>query len=137
MTGIQQAVAAHLQARTGVRSVCGRSKMAEYPLLAVSVAETGTVLVDGGRQVEQSVAVTVTARADRTGDGNAALLAAAAQAVLGGIPMTRGGEKRVLHPLKCETDGETLTFAVTVCLPVEEQQPQQPSPAMQTLTFTL
>lgn len=137
MTGIQQAVAACLRERTGVRSVCGRSKLAEYPLLAVNASETGTVLVDGGRQVEQSVTVTVTARADRTGDGNAALLATAGQAVLGGIPMTRGGEKRVLHPLKCETDGETLTFAVTVCLPVEAKQPEQPAPAMESLFLSL
>ena len=137
MTAIQQAVAACLQERTGIRTVCGRSKLAEYPMLAVSVSEKGTVLVDGGRQAEKTFAVTVTAEADRAGDGNGALLAAVAQALPGGIPMTCGGEKRVLHPLKCETEGNVLTFTVTVCLPVEEQAPSQPTPAMLTLHVAL
>lgn len=78
MTGIQQAVATCLQERTGIRTVCGRSRLAEYPMLAVSVSEKATVLVDGGRQAEKTFAVTVTARADRAGDGNTALLTAAA-----------------------------------------------------------
>lgn len=137
MTGIQQAVATCLQERTGIRTVCGRSRLAEYPMLAVSVSEKATVLVDGGRQAEKTFAVTVTARADRAGDGNTALLTAAAQALPGGIPMTCGGEKRVLHPLNCETERDALTFTVAVCLPVEEQAPPQPAPAMLTLHVAL
>ena len=137
MTAIQEAVAACLQERTGVHTVCGRSKLAEYPMLAVSVAEKSTVLVDGGRQAEKTFAVTVTAKADRTGDGNAALLAAVTQALPGGIPMTCGRERRVLHPLKCETEGNVLTFTVTVCVPVEANLPSQPAPAMLTLHVAL
>ena len=137
MKDIQQAVADFLAARTGVRTVCGRSKLAEYPMLAVAVEERDTVLVDGGRQTETTFAVTVTARADRTGEETTALLASVAQILPGGIPMARDGEKRVLHPLKCETKGETLAFTVAVCLPVPDRsQPQAPG-IMRELHFTI
>ena len=50
MKAIQDSVAAYLQACTGVRTVADRTRArGEYPLLAVSVREDGTVLVDGGR----------------------------------------------------------------------------------------
>ena len=53
MKAIQNSVAAYLQACTGVRTVADRTRArGEYPLLAVSVREDGTVLVDGGRQAE-------------------------------------------------------------------------------------
>ena len=138
MKDIQQAVAAYLAAETGVRTVCDRSRLAEYPLLAVSVEEKNAVLVDGGRQAETTFAVTITAKADRTGEGNGALLSSAAQALLGGVPMmTRGGEKRVLHPSDCETTGETLTFNVTVCMPIPDRRRPQSAGIMQELHVTL
>ena len=46
MKAIQDSVAAYLQACTGVRTVADRTRArGEYPLLAVSVREDGTVLV--------------------------------------------------------------------------------------------
>lgn len=118
MNRIQEAVAACLQERTGIRTVCGRSHLHAYPMLAVEAAESGTVLLDGGRQAEHRYTVTVTAAADRTREHNGDLLASLTPLLLGGIPMTCDGEKRVLHPLNCETDGETLTFSLTLCVAV-------------------
>ena len=60
MKAVQDSVAAYLQACTGVRTVADRTRArGEYPLLAVSVREDGTVLVDGGRQAEHTYRVTV------------------------------------------------------------------------------
>ena len=137
MKDIQQAVADFLTAQTHVRTVCGRSKLAEYPMLAVAVEETDTVLVDGGRQAETTFAVTVTAKADRTGEETTTLLTSVARALPGGIPMTRDGEKRVLHPFKCETKGETLAFTVAVCLPIPDRSHPQDPGIMRELHFTI
>lgn len=92
----------------------------EYPLLAVSVREDGTVLVDGGRQVEHTYRVTVSAASDRERDGNTALLSSLTPVLLRGVPM---GE-RTLHPLELKTEGETLTFTVELCVPLP--QPEKP-----------
>lgn len=56
----------------------------EYPLLAVSVREDGTVLVDGGRQAEHTYRVTVSAASDRERDGNTALLSSLTPVLLRG-----------------------------------------------------
>ena len=127
MNHIQEAVAAWLQQRTGIRTVCGRSHLREYPMLAVEVAENGTVLLDGGRQAEHSYTVTVTAASDRTREQNGDLLASLTPLLLGGIPMTCDGGKRVLHPLNCETEGETLTFSLTLCVPVPPLTDSRPA----------
>ena len=75
MKAIQDSVAAYLQACTGVRTVADRTRArGEYPLLAVSVREDGTVLVDGGRQAEHTYRVTVSAASDREREVNTALL---------------------------------------------------------------
>ena len=48
MKAIQDSVAAYLQESTGVLTVADRTRArGEYPLLAVSVREDGTVLADG------------------------------------------------------------------------------------------
>ena len=97
MKAIQDSVAAYLQACTGVRTVADRTRArGEYPLLAVSVREDGTVLVDGGRQAEHTYRVTVSAASDRERDGNTALLSSLTPVLLRGVPM---GE-RTLHPLE-------------------------------------
>ena len=127
MNRIQEAVAACLQERTGVRTVCGRSHLREYPMLAVEAAENGTVLLDGGRQAEHSYTVTVTAASDRTRAHNGDLLASLTPLLLGGIPMTCGDGKRALHPLNCETDGETLTFSLALCVPVPPLPDSRPA----------
>lgn len=132
MNRIQEAVAACLQERTGIRTVCGRSHLRDYPMLAVEAAENGTVLLDGGRQAEHSYTVTVTAASDRTRAHNGDLLASLTPLLLGGIPMACDGEKRVLHPLNCETDGETLTFSLTLCVPVPPLPDSRP-PATDTM----
>lgn len=92
----------------------------EYPLLAVSVREDGTVLVDGGRQAEHTYRVTVSAASDREREGNTALLSSLTPILLRGVPM---GE-RTLHPLELKTEGETLTFTVELCVPLP--QPEKP-----------
>ena len=59
MKAIQDSVAAYLQACTGVRTVADRTRArGEYPLLAVSVREDGTVyaLYSFARKVGQSLA---------------------------------------------------------------------------------
>ena len=71
MKAVQDSVAAYLQESTGVRTVADRTRArGEYPLLAVSVREDGTVLVDGGRQAEHTYRVTVSAASDREREGN-------------------------------------------------------------------
>ena len=132
MKAIQDAVTAYLQKVTGVRTVADRTRVAgEYPLLAVSVREDGTVLVDGGRQAEHTYRVTVTAASDRNRDGNTALLASMPPVLLRGVPM---GE-RTLHPLEVKTEGEELTFSLVLCVPVPPaEKPGQTEPGvMETL----
>ena len=102
MKAIQDSVTAYLQACTGIRTVADRTRArGEYPLLAVSVREDGTVLVDGGRQAEHTYRVTVSAASDRERDGNTALLSSLTPVLLRGVPM---GE-RTLHPLELKTEG--------------------------------
>ena len=121
MKAVQDSVAAYLQVCTGVRTVADRTRaQGEYPLLAVSVREDGTVLVDGGRQAEHTYRVTVSAASDREREGNTALLASLAPHLLRGVPM---GD-RVLHPLDVKTEGEELTFSLELCVPLPE--PEKP-----------
>lgn len=119
MRTVQEAVRAYLEKYSGVRVVCDHTRMrGEYPLLAVSVREDGTVLVDGGRQAEHTYAVTVTAVSSREREENTAFLAAVPPLLLRGIPMKKDGEHRVLHPLDIQTEGEEVTFAITLCVSV-------------------
>ena len=75
MKSVESAVTAYLQAAASVPAVAERSRAAGvYPLLAVSVREGGTVLVDGGRQAEHTYHATVTAASDRHREGAGALL---------------------------------------------------------------
>lgn len=124
MTDIREAVRAWLEERSGVPAVSDRSLCRRYPMLAVSVREGGTVLVDGGRQAEHSYLVTVTAASDRDRAENAALLSRLVPLLLRGVPL-RNGEDRVLHPLDVKTEGEALTFSVVLCrrLPEPETPP--------------
>ena len=138
MKYIQEAVAAYLQQETGVRTVCDRTTVrGEYPLLAVSAAEKGTVLLAGGRQAEHTFEVTVTAASSREREGNTALLASLTPVLLRGIPMARFGEQRVLHPLRIRTEGDKLTFTLEVCEALPEAHPEGDAAAepMQTLHF--
>lgn len=119
MRAVQEAVRAYLEKYSGVRTVCNHTRVrGAYPLLAVAVREDGTVLVDGGRQAERTYAVTVTAASDREREGNPALVAGLVPLLLRGIPMERAGERRVLHPLEIRTEGETVTFTITLCVSV-------------------
>lgn len=118
MNDIREAVAACLQERTGVRTVCGRSHLRAYPMLAVEAAENGTVLLDGGRQAEHSYTVTVTAASDRTREGETDLLACLPDALLRGIPMKQGLDNRILHPTDIHRNGEDVSFSLTLCVPV-------------------
>lgn len=119
MNVIQEAVRAYLEKASGVKTVSDRTRVrGEYPLLAVSVREDGTVLIDGGRQAEHTYQVTVTAVSDRDREGNTALLAGLPVVLLRGIPMERDGERRTLHPLGVQTEGEELTFTLVLCVPV-------------------
>ncbi len=132
MKAIQDAVTAYLETATGVRTVADRTRVpGVYPLLAVAVREDGTVLVDGGRQAEHTYRVTVSAASDRDRDGNTALLASLVPVLLRGVPM---GE-RTLHPLDIKTEGEELTFALVLCMPVPPaEKPGQTEPGvMETL----
>ena len=88
MKHIQEAVRGWLELATGVKTVSDRTRaQGEYPLLAVSVREDGTVLMDGGRQAEHTYQVTVTAAADREREGNVSLLSQIVPVLLRGIPM--------------------------------------------------
>ena len=138
MKHIQEAVRGWLELVTGVRTVADRSRVrGEYPLLAVSVQEDGTVLIDGGRQAEHTYQVTVAAAGDRERDGNMNLLSGLVPVLLRGIPVeipvkVSGGmgqplaesggnsvcERRVLHPLGIQTEAGTLTFSLVLCVPI-------------------
>ena len=119
MRTVQEAVRAYLEKYSGVCAVCDHTRVrGAYPLLAVAVREDGTVLVDGGRQAEHTYAVTVTVVSDREREENTALMAGLTPLLLRGIPMERDGERRVLHPLEIRTEGETVTFAITLCVSV-------------------
>ena len=121
MKAIQDCVAEYLLESTCVLTVADRTRArGEYPLLAVSVREDGTVLVDGGRQAEHTYRVTVSAASDRERDGNTALLSSLTPVLLRGVPM---GE-RTLHPLELKTEGETLTLTVVLCVPLP--RPEKP-----------
>ena len=137
MKAVQDSVAAYLQACTGVRTVADRTRVrGEYPLLAVSVREGGTVLVDGGRQAEHTYHATVTAVSDRHREGAGALLSGLIPALLRGIPMGEGGARRVLHPLNIQTEGDALTFDVELCVPLPETAKPGGEPGvMQTLNL--
>ena len=138
MKQIQEAVRAWLETATGVKTVCDRTRVrGEYPLLAVSVGEDGTVLIDGGRQAEHTYRVTVTAVHDREREGNTALLSGLPAVLLRGVPMEWNGERRTLHPLGIATEGEEMTFSLTRCVPVPPlPKPDQADPGiMQTLHF--
>jgi len=138
MKNIQAAVAAHLEGETGVKTVCGRSNVrGEYPLLAVSAEEQGTVLLAGGRLAEHAYEVTVTAAADRERTGNPALLSGLVPLLLGGIPMEQNGERRVLHPLNIRVEEDRVCFSLEVCAAVESPfaAGETPAEAMKTLHF--
>ena len=88
MKHIQEAVRSWLELVSGVRTVADRTRArGKYPLLAVSVREDGTVLIDGGRQAEHTFQVTVTAVSDREREGNMELLSGLVPVLLRGIPM--------------------------------------------------
>lgn len=138
MTHVQTAVAAYLQAETGVPAVRDRTRAAHvYPLLAVSVREEGTVLLDGGRQAEHTYRVSVTAVSDRDRDGSAALLSSLTPILLRGVPMESPAGTRVLHPLDIRAEGQTLTFSVVLCVPVPpaEETGAAGTEAMERLTI--
>lgn len=131
MKEIQEAVRACLEERSGVKAVPDRSPCREYPLLAVSVREGGTVLLDGGRQAEHTYLVTVTAVSGRDREENTPLLSELVPLLLRGVPL-ENGEKRVLHPLDIRTEGEKLTFSVALCrrLPEAEKRPGETAPEL-------
>ena len=140
MKAIQDAVTAYLQKVTGVRTVADKTRVAgEYPLLAVSVREDGTVLVDGGRQAEHTYRVTVTACSDRNRDGNTALLSSLAPCLLRGVPMETENGSRTLHPLDVKTEGEELTFSLELCVPVppDDSSGEAATEKMETLNFSV
>lgn len=118
MKDVEEAVRTYLQRAAGVSAVVRLTRcQGAYPLLAVSAREEGITLVDGGRQAEHRYRVTVTAAADREREKNGALLSSLPPLLLRGVPMGR----RVLHPLDIQTQGEQLTFALEVCLPLPEE----------------
>lgn len=118
MKQIQDAVTAYLELASGVRTVCDRSLVTEYPMLAVALQEQGTVLIDGGRQAEHRYLVTVTAVSDRRRDGNTTMLSELSGLLLRGVPALLDGQARTLHPLDIHTEGEELTFSLAICMPV-------------------
>lgn len=140
MNEIQSAVAVYLQEKTGVRAVEQRSRAAGYPLLAVTAREDGTVVLDGGRQVEHTYALTVTAASDREREEASALLSRVAEALLRGVPFVPGDGSgdRVLHPTDIRTEGDTLTCAVSICRLLPRTVPgQTPPEVMETIHVAL
>ena len=138
MKDIQAAVAAHLEQETGIHTVCDRTKVrGEYPLLAVAVAEKGTVLLAGGKLAEHTYEVTVTAVSDREREGNTALLSDLTPILLRGVPMKTAEGLRTLHPLDIQTGDEPLTFTLELCvsLPVLSAEGEAAAEPMQTLHF--
>lgn len=118
---MESTVAAYLNDVAKISAVAERTRAAGvYPLLAVSVREEGTVLVDGGRQAEHTYRVTVTAASDRHREGATALLSGLVPALLRGVPMETEGAGRVLHPLNIRTEGDQMTFDVELCVPLPE-----------------
>lgn len=132
MNEIQAAVAAYLQEKTGVRAVEKRSRAGGYPLLAVTAREDGTVVLDGGRQVQHTYALTVTAASDREREEAGGLLARVTEALLRGVPFVpgEGGEARVLHPTDIRTEGDTLTCAVSICRLLPRTVPGETMPEL-------
>ena len=118
---MESAVAAYLNGAAKATAVAEGTRAAGvYPLLAVSVREEGTVLVDGGRQAEHTYRVTVTAASDRHREGATALLSGLVPALLRGVPLETEGAERVLHPLNIRTEGDQLSFDVELCVPLPE-----------------
>lgn len=121
MKAMESAVSAYLNDAAKATAVAERTRAAGiYPLLAVSVREDGTVLVDGGRQAEHTYRVTVSAASDRHREGATALLSGLVPVLLRGVPMETEGTERVLHPLNIRTEGDQLTFDVELCVPLPE-----------------
>lgn len=139
MKSVESAVAAYLNGAAKATAVAEGTRAAGvYPLLAVSVREEGTVLVDGGRQAEHTYRVTVTAASDRHREGATALLSGLVPALLRGVPMETEGAERVLHPLNIRTEGDQLTFEVELCVPLPETAKSGGEPGvMGTLNFGL
>ena len=138
MKAIQEAVRAFLEAETGIYTVCDRTEVrGEYPMLAVSVTEKSTLLLAGGKQAQHTYEVTLRAASDREREGNTALLSGLTALLLGGIPMVRSGERRILHPLNIRTDEDKLTFVLEICVAVEalSAEGEQAAEPMQTLHF--
>lgn len=123
MTEIRDAVAACLEKRTGVRSVGQKSRTAgAYPALVVRVRRGGSILFAGGRQVEQRCTVTVQVAADRERNETPALLERCTAALLKGVPCG----KRHLRPEDVKSEGDTLSFSLTVCALVPRTEGEEP-----------
>lgn len=140
MNHIAEAVRAYLQEETGVHAVCGSAKHAgEYPLIAVNIAENGTVLTSGGKLCEHDYAVCVKCAVNRERTGETAALAALVPVLLRGVPMTlTEGEKtvkRVLSPQGIKTEGDELSFHLKVSVPVPPKSGETDAEIMQTLHF--
>lgn len=123
MNHIAEAVRAYLQEETGVHAVCeGAKHTGEYPLIAVNIAENGTVLTSGGKLCEHDYAVCVKCAVNRERTGETAALAALVPVLLRGIPMTlmesEKTVKRVLSPLGIRTEGDELSFHLKLSVPV-------------------
>lgn len=138
MDTIQSAVARYFQEKTGVRAVQERSQARGYPVLTVSVRETGSVLCCGGKQCERSYEITVRAVSDRERSQRCALLSGLSQAAAAGIPaqVSGGAETRTLHPLNLKTEGDALIFSVTLCTLVPETG-QETAQVMETINLNV
>lgn len=118
---MESAVAAYLNGAAKATAVAEGTRAAGvYPLLAVSVREEGTVLVDGGRQAEHTYRVTVTAASDRHREGATGPFVRTGPGPAPGRAHGDGGAERVLHPLNIRTEGDQLTFDVELCVPLPE-----------------
>ena len=118
MKAIQKAVADCLRERTGLSVAEDRSRCRQYPMLAAAVRSGGTVVIDGGRQAERTYLVTVTAVSGRDREENTGLLSGLVPLLLEGVPM----EGRTLHPLDVKTEGEELSFSLTLCVPLPQKR---------------